>query len=55
MIIKIFKVSTKEMYTFRNKTELCNFVRQVVQCPIFYNITIDRIIDYLPREEYCRI
>lgn len=55
MIIKIFKVSTKEMYTFRNKRELFNFIRGVVDIPIFYNQTIPQLLKYLPKENYCKI
>ena len=55
MIIKIFQVSTKQMYTFRNKMEFYNFVRQVVKYPVFYNATIAQLIKYLPQEEYCQI
>lgn len=55
MIIKIFKISTKEMYTFKNKIELFNFVKQVADVRVFYNKTIPQIIDCLPVEEYCRV
>lgn len=55
MVIRIFKVSTKEMYTFNNKTELYNFVKCVIGAPIFYNKTIPQIIAYLPAEDYCRV
>lgn len=55
MIVKIFKISTKEMYTFRNKTELYNFIRQAVKRPVFYNKTITQLIEYLPQEDYCQI
>lgn len=55
MIIKIFKVSTKEMYTFKNKIELFNFVKNKINKPIFYNKTIQDIISYLPNEDYCRV
>ena len=55
MIIKIFKVSTKEMYIFSNKIELFNFIKTKVEMPIFYNKTIPQLIECLPAEEYCRI
>jgi hypothetical protein len=54
MIIRIFKISTKEMYTFKNKMELFNFVKEAVDAPIFYNKTIPQIIACLPVEDYCR-
>lgn len=53
MIIKIFKISTKEMYTFKNKLELFNFVKKETSKPIFSNKTIQQIIEYLPVEDYC--
>lgn len=55
MIIKIFKVSTKELYTFRNKAELLNFIRSAVGIPVFYNTTIPQLLEYLPKENYCRV
>lgn len=55
MIVKIFRVSTKEMYTFRNKIALFNFIQSVSEEPVFYNRTIAQLITYLPREEFCRI
>lgn len=55
MIIKIFKISTKEMYTFNNKRELFDFIKKIVNMPIFYNKTISQLVEYLPVEEYCRI
>ena len=55
MIIKIFKISTKEMYVFSNKMELFNFIKAKVDKPLFYNKTIPQLIEYLPTEEYCKI
>ena len=55
MIIKIFKISTKEMYTFNNKIELFDFVKNVIGGHIFYNKTIPQLIAYLPVEDYCRV
>lgn len=55
MIIKIFKVSTKELYTFHNKAELLNFIRNTVGIPVFCNVTIPQLLEYLPKENYCRI
>ena len=54
MIIKIFKISTKEMYTFKNKMELFDFVKSIAGVPICYNATIPQIIACLPVEDYCR-
>ena len=55
MIIKIFKVSTKEMWTFRNKNALRRYVMQNVLCIPKTNATINELINYLPVEDYCRI
>ena len=55
MIIKIFKISTKELYTFNNKSELFDFVKAIIDKPVFYNQTIPQIIAYLPVEDYCRV
>lgn len=55
MIIKIFKISTKELYTFHNKTELISYIRNVTGIPVFRNITIPQLLEYLPKENYCRI
>lgn len=55
MIIKIFKISTKELYTFNNKSELFEFVKEVTDMPALYNKTIPQLIAYLPVEDYCRV
>lgn len=55
MIIKIFKISTKELYTFNNKSELFEFVKDATDMPVFYNKTIPQIIACLPVEDYCRV
>ena len=55
MIIKIFKVSTKEMWSFRSKDELRKYVIQNVLCIPRHNATIDELIKYLPVEDYCRV
>jgi hypothetical protein len=55
MIIRVFKVSTKEMYKFQNKYELYMFVREVTNRYPSYSNTIDQLIGYLPVEDYCRI
>lgn len=54
MIIKIFKIPTKEMYTFKNKSELITFVRDAVGT-LPANITIDNLIKLLPRKDYYRL
>lgn len=55
MIIKIFKVSTKEMYTFPSKQSFYEYVRLVSGIPLMNNHTIDDLMNYLPVEDYCRL
>ena len=55
MIIKIFKVSTKELYNFQNKQSFCDYVRSVSGMPLVHSLTIDDLMNYLPREDYCRV
>lgn len=55
MIIKIFKISTKEMYTLKNKYELYMFIKgQTNICPGFNN-SINELIQFLPVEDYYRV
>lgn len=55
MIIKIFKVSTKEMWTIKNKEALCDFiVRETGRRPD-NKLTIFKLIQYLPKENYYRV
>ena len=54
MIVKIFKVSTKEMYTFKNKLLLHQFIQNETNKHPPLTLTIDRLIKYLPIEDYCR-
>lgn len=55
MVIKIFKISTKELYTFRNKLELYTFIQEVTNRYPSFNTKIDALIQYLPVEDYCRV
>lgn len=55
MIIKIFKISTKEMYTFKNKFELYSFVMATTNRYPSYQLPIDRLVEYLPVEDYYRV
>lgn len=55
MIIKIFKVSTKELYTFKNKFEFYTFIKEVTNRFPSYNKPIDELMQYLPVEDYCRV
>lgn len=55
MIIKLFKVSTAELWTFYNKQSLRSYVIKNVLCAPKQNATIRELIGYLPIEDYCRI
>ena len=55
MIIKVFKVSTAEMWTFCNKQALRKYVVSNVLCIPKKNATINELIHYLPVEDYCRV
>jgi len=55
MVIKIFKVSTKELYTFKNKLELYTYIKENVNKYPSFNATINELIQYLPVENYCRV
>jgi hypothetical protein len=55
MIIKIFKISTAEMWTFYNKQALREYVISNVLCAPSRYATIDELIQYLPVEDYCRV
>lgn len=54
MKIKIFKVSTREMFTFKDKSELIVFIYETVGT-VPYNANINDLIKTLPREEYYRV
>lgn len=55
MVIKVFKVSTKEMWTFYNKKSFRKYVISNVLCAPRTNATIDELMKYLPVEDYCRV
>lgn len=55
MVIKIFKISTKEMWTIRNKTALCDFITQETGIVPDNTLTIFKLIQYLSRENYYRV
>jgi hypothetical protein len=55
MIIKVFKVSTAEMWTFCNKEAFRKYVVSNVLCVPKSNATIDELMQYLPVEDYCRV
>lgn len=55
MVIKIFKISTKEMWTIRNKTALCDFILQETGVKPDCKLTVFKLIQYLPKENYHRV
>lgn len=55
MIIKIFKVSTAEMWTFKNKQRLILFIEGETGRSVSSKLTINQLIEYLPVEDYCRV
>ena len=55
MVIKVFKISTAEMWTFYDKQALRKYVIRNVLCAPKQSATIKELIDYLPVEDYYRI
>jgi hypothetical protein len=55
MIIKIFKISTMEMWILRNKKDLVRFIEQETCKYLSLTMTIDQLVKYLPVENYCRV
>ena len=55
MIIKIFKISTKEMYKLKNKNELRDFIIYSVNKYPSKKDTIKKMISYLPCNEYYKM
>lgn len=53
MITKIFKVSTKEMWTLQNKKELIYFIEREMNIYVSEKLTIEQLLKYLPKENYC--
>lgn len=55
MVIKIFKISTKEMWTIHNKDGLCKFIQQETGKAPDKKLTVFKLIQYLPKENYHRV
>ena len=55
MIIKIFKISTKEMYTFKNKFWLHQFIQKETNKHPSLSLPINKLTKYLPVEDYYRV
>ena len=55
MIIKIFNISTKEMWTIPNKQELYRFIKVETGITPSQNLTIFKLMEYLPKSNYYRV
>lgn len=55
MIIKIFKISTKEMFTFKNKFWLHQFIQTETKQYPSLKLPVDKLAKYLPVEDYYRV
>lgn len=55
MIIKIFKISTAEMWTLKNKERLIAFVERERDIVVPHTLSITQLIKYLPVENYYRV
>ena len=55
MIIKIFKISTMEMWILRHKKGLIEFIEQEINVIIPNSLTINDMIICLPKENYYRV
>lgn len=53
MIIKVFKISTMELWTMHNKKEFVQFIEQETQSYVLSTMTIEQLTRYLPVENYC--
>lgn len=55
MIIKIFKISTMEMCTIKNKNGLIKFINNEIGKYLPMSFTINELLSYLPVEEYYKV
>lgn len=55
MIIKIFKIPTKEMYVLKHKKQLLDFIAQETGCYLLNSFTIDHMFKFLPQDVYYRM
>lgn len=55
MVVKIFKVSTSEMWTLKNKRRLICFIEKETGSLVSEKLTINQLVKYLPVEDYCRV
>lgn len=55
MIIRIFKISTMQLATIPNKSFLIQYIEKEIGKYVPTNLTINKLIEYLPVENYCRV
>lgn len=55
MIVRIFKISTMEMWTVRNKKELVKLIEQETHTYVSDRLNIEQLVKYLPMDNYCRV
>lgn len=55
MIVKIFKISTAEMWVIPNKNMLISFIEKEINNSIPHKLKINQLIKYLPVEDYYRV
>ena len=55
MVIKIFKISTMEMWILTNKSGLIDFIEMEMNMLLPKTLTISQLIKYLPVEKYHHI
>lgn len=55
MIIKIFKISTMEMWTLKNKKELVRLIEQEMGIYVSDKLTIEQLMKYFPVDNYCSV
>ena len=55
MIVKVFKISTMEMWILPNKLALIDFINQETKLMLPQKMTIAQLVKYLPVENYHRV
>lgn len=55
MIIRVFKISTEELWKIPNKKQFIEFIKQETGHIVPSSFTIKQLITYLPVEDYCII
>ena len=55
MIIKIFKISTMEMWILRNKNALIDFIEMETNVILPKRLSIKQLMQFLPETDYDRM